>query len=56
MDQQPSQSLVPLFDNLEPTQPVNEHLIQQIDALMLTNWENGFHCITALRSINKFFP
>lgn len=50
------ESSVPTFDNLPATQPISEQLVAQMDALIHGNWADSFHCITALRSINKFYP
>lgn len=54
--EQNQESTVPTFDNLPATQPISEELIAQMDALVIGNWADSFHCITALRSINKYFP
>lgn len=44
------------FEQLPMTQPLSEQLIAQMDTLCGSGWQDNCQCITALRSINRFWP
>jgi len=38
------------------TQPLSEQLLLQMDAMTQGSWQDNSQCLTALRSINRYWP